>query len=308
MNIGLVTPYYPDSASSNSGLANHFALLAKALVNRGHRVVVLHIAPAGAGKDSLAEQSSRDGVILYTYAVKLPALAHRCLKSNWAVLDLVLKLKCMCVAARKIRSIRRAHQLEIIETTSYFSLGYFYLFRKQRIPVVTRVSTTFLQMMDTYYPFSSRAQRYLGELEIKMIRKSRFLITHAGAHATELARLYDLNAAAFRIIPHGIDLPRESETDYGKKGKILNILYVGRFEFRKGTDTLLEAIPLILKQNPAVNFQLIGLDPDGEYETNFKSQVHPDLYNRVTFSGHASDADTQKAYSCCDFFVAPSRY
>ncbi|WP_428328412.1 glycosyltransferase family 4 protein [Mucilaginibacter sp.] len=308
MNIGLLTPYYPDAQTTNSGLANHFAVLAQALDNLGHKVVIIHIRSAYEQDDVPVEQSLSKNINLLTYKVSLPAWLHKKLKNKWAVTDLLLKLKCMATAFKNINRIKKKYNLQVIETTSYFSLGYLYLFKKQQLPIVVRVSTTFLQMMDNYYPFKSRAQRELGELEIKMIKKSRFLITHAHDHAREIEKLYSVNASNFTIIPHGINLPVVAASIQKKDTEPLKILYVGRFEYRKGTDTLLQAIPLVLKTNPNVHFELIGSDPKNEYETGFKAQNSPQVFANVTFSGNASNEATNNAYAGCDIFVAPSRY
>jgi glycosyltransferase involved in cell wall biosynthesis len=214
----------------------------------------------------------------------------------------------MLVAYKNIDQVIKARALQVIETTSYFSLCYLYLKKRQTIPVVVRVSTTFLQMMDSYYPYKSRLQRAIGSLEIRMISISRFLVTHAKDHAREMEQLYNIPAQNFTIIPHGISLPALGPGNLKGGDERVKILYVGRFEYRKGTDILLAAIPAIVEKNSQVYFELIGNDPENIYENEFNRKNPPAIIAQVKFSGNADNTATAKAYAGCDIFAAPSRY
>ena len=308
MNIGLVTPYFPDEETINSGLANHFFTLAEALSNAGHNVVVVHIRPGYNNETSTFEKATlKKNVTVLTYKVALSDAIYKRIKHKWAVTDFMSKIKCMRVAAKFLPRIKKEYQLDVIETSSYFSLCFFYSLKFPAIPVVTRVSTTFLQMMDSYYPFSSRLLMLIGKMEIKLIKRNKFLITHAHNHAIELEKLFGINAQNFHIIPHGINVPAEEELSY-KINSPLKILYVVRLEYRKGTDVLLQAIPLVLQKADNVVFQLIGRDKDGAYENKFKANNNGEISGKVTFSGQLDNTATYKAYAECDVFIAPSRY
>ena len=308
MRIGLVTPYFPDSKTVNSGIANHFSTLAEALTNLGNEVIIIHIRPRYDEEQDLFEkQKMANGTILLTYKIGISKWLLERFKHKWALIDFLLKLKCILVAARKLRHIQREYQLNVIETSSYFSLCYLYLFTKPKVPVVTRVSTLFLQMMDNFYPYRSRLSRLIGFIEIRMIKKCNYLITHAYSHAQELDSQYQINSKEFHIIPHGINLPLPGslylETNSPKK-----ILYVGRLEYRKGTDILLQAIPLVINKYNNVIFQLIGIDPEQSFENKFRFENNEAVNKKVIFSGVLDNATTHKAYATCDIFVAPSRY
>jgi glycosyltransferase involved in cell wall biosynthesis len=307
MNIGIVTPYYPDSQTANSGLANHFSLLTKALTDMGHKVVVVHVRPAYADETNFLEKQTANEMVVLTYKVTLPNWILKKFNKKWALVDFLIKVKCMILVFNRLNDISKKYRLQIIETTSYFSLCYFYMFKTRRLPIVVRVSTTFLQMMDNFYPFKSRLQRAIGQFEIRMIKKSRYLVTHALGHALEIEKLYQINSKLFAIIPHGINLPVVTPEDV-VANKPTTILYVGRFEYRKGTDILLKAIPYVLEINPSVYFQLIGHDPGGEYEKKFKELATTEFSDHVIFSGNLDSGLINQAYQACDIFVAPSRY
>ncbi|SDQ00396.1 Glycosyltransferase involved in cell wall bisynthesis [Mucilaginibacter sp. OK268] len=307
MTIGLVTPYYPDKQTYNSGIANHFSILANTLAQQGHRVVVLHVRPSYGDNDNIRSQQVTPLITVLTYPITLPAYFHKLFKNKWAVLDFLLKLRCMLTTFKNLNSIIKEYQLDIIETTNYYSLCYFNLLtKKPQVPVVVRVSTTFLQIMEEYYPFKSRLQKKLGRMEIAMLKKSKYLVTHTHHHAAEMERLYGISTASFHIIPHGIPLPVLSPAPT-KNSDQIEILFVGRFEYRKGIDLLLAAIPYVLEKYKKVVFKLIGTDKDNFYENTFRNQ-YPGYLDKIMFYGLTSSEDIKRAYAGCDIFVAPSRY
>lgn len=308
MTIGLVTPYYPDKQTFNSGIANHFSILANALAQQGHRVVVLHVRPSYGASDKIRNQQVNPLLTILTYPIALPVYFNKLFKNKWAVLDFLLKLRCMLTTFKNLNRIIKEYQLDVIETTNYYSLCYFnFLKGKPQIPVVVRVSTTFLQIMEEYYPFKSRLQKRLGRMEIAMLKKSNYLVTHTPHHAAEMERLYGISAGSFHIIPHGIPMPVLSPASTKNTDQI-EILFVGRFEYRKGIDLLLAAIPQVLNKHKNLVFKLIGSDNDNFYEKIFRDQHPVDITDKVMFCGSVDQESAGRAYAGCDIFVAPSRY
>lgn len=308
MTIGLVTPYYPDKQTLNSGIANHFSILANALAQQGHRVVILHVRPSYGEGDHIQQQQVNPLITLLTYPITLPAYFHRLFKNRWAVFDFLIKLRCMLATFKILPRVIKENRLDVIETTNYYALCYFnFLIKKKQIPVAVRVSTTFLQIMDDYYPFKSRLQKRLGNMEITMLKKADYLVTHTHLHAVEMERLYGINADSFHIIPHGIPLPVLSMVQPQNSDQV-EVLFIGRFEYRKGIDLLLAAIPQVLKTYENVIFKLIGNDEDKSYEKPFRDQYPLEVTSKVIFCGLMNTEDTKRAYTNCDIFVAPSRY
>ena len=91
------------------------------------------------------------------------------------------------------------------------------------------------------------------------------------------------------------------------------VLFVGRLEARKGIDTLLEAIALLLPQLPDVAFTIVGNDSiqsesGRTYREEFELATDAALRDdRVFFRGLAPDDELVRHYADCDIFVAPSR-
>jgi glycosyltransferase involved in cell wall biosynthesis len=307
MTIALVTPYFPDEHTIDSGIANHCLLLAKSLAAKGNKVIVLHIRPHCKDEpDTFSKHDLAENITVLTHKVKVPALINKLFKHKWAIIDFALKIRSMRVTSQVLNKTIQQYGVEVIETTSYFSLCYFSLYKKNKAPVAVRVSTTFSQIMNEHYPFKSRVMDVIAKMEIAFIKRNKYVITHAHSHALELERLYDIAPGRFEIIPHGIDLP--VITEYTTAGPVIKILYTGRLEYRKGTDVLLEAIPSVLKQNPDILFELIGNDPGNDYQNRFKADNPEVILQKVIFSGKVDHEALSQAYRVCDIFVAPSRY
>lgn len=117
------------------------------------------------------------------------------------------------------------------------------------------------------------------------------------------------------VVPLGVDtslLAKHSENIANNNG--VNLLYVGRFEYRKGIDLLLEILPGLLKTHHNLHVTLIGnatiKDEQGrviyeEFTKKFKKQR---WFKRIHQKGYVSDSELADAYAKCDVFVAPSRY
>ncbi|MBK0378197.1 glycosyltransferase family 4 protein [Mucilaginibacter segetis] len=308
MTVGLVTPYFPDRKTIDSGIANHCLFLAEGLISAGHKVIVIHIRPRYEDEnEEFDEYSINENLIVRTYKVTLTKLTSRLIRSKWAIIDFAVKLKCMLVALKVLNKIIKTFGIDIIETSSYFSLCYFSSFIKIKAPIVVRVSTLFSQMMNEHYPFKSRLMDMIGKMEISFIKRSKYLVTHAKNHAKEVELITRVSSKSFKIIPHGINLS-SLNNHTPNPTSALKILYVGRLEYRKGTDILLQAIPVVLKQNPGVQFELIGNDPNKEYQNNFRENNSHEIADKVFFSGKVDNDKLRQAYNDCDIFVAPSRY
>lgn len=110
----------------------------------------------------------------------------------------------------------------------------------------------------------------------------------------------------YRIIPNGIKLERFQQKVYPlpelKDGK-LNILFVGRFEKRKGAKYLLRAIPLIRERYPDTRFIFVG---EGSLRAGFQRFVERHGWQDVLFTGFVSDEELPRYFASADVFCAPA--
>ena len=146
--------------------------------------------------------------------------------------------------------------------------------------------------------------RLMAKLEDAQINASSFLVTHSKSHAKEVSLHYKIDVNRFKIIPHGISLensPKIISVDISNKPKV-RVLYVGRFEKRKGFEDFLRSIPLILSSQLNIHIDICG--DDSEYY----SSVIKRFGHNVTLHGYLSFSELEHLYRKCDIFVAPSRY
>jgi glycosyltransferase involved in cell wall biosynthesis len=151
---------------------------------------------------------------------------------------------------------------------------------------------------------------YLKELfwaEGKIFRSCPYLVTHTQAHRDNICNEYKISPEKFSIIPLSVRIPLDSGIKHSSKETCVNILFVGRFEFRKGIDIVLKVIPEILQKQTSVHFRLVGPDPDNHYQSNFLKD-YPALKDNVSFLGEKRGDELEKEYRNCDIFWAPSRY
>jgi phosphatidylinositol alpha-1,6-mannosyltransferase len=89
----------------------------------------------------------------------------------------------------------------------------------------------------------------------------------------------------------------------GKKDKVL--LTVARVVRRKGQDSVIKALPQILKEIPNLKYLIVG---DGDYKRAVQTLVEKlGVKNMVIFTGAIPREDIINFYDLCDVFVMPNR-
>ncbi|WP_072390174.1 glycosyltransferase [Hyphomicrobium sp. CS1GBMeth3] len=148
--------------------------------------------------------------------------------------------------------------------------------------------------------------------EVWMLERSSLILGNSHAIVRDIEQAYGLTVdpERLRIVPHGL-VPEKPAVAPVKSGS--RILYVGRFETRKGVDVLAKAIPLVMATHPEAHFVLVGdpnVDEDGRGPTYLGLVRHVvDRYpGRVEMLGAVSRETLIEEYARADIFVAPSRY
>jgi phosphatidylinositol alpha-1,6-mannosyltransferase len=83
------------------------------------------------------------------------------------------------------------------------------------------------------------------------------------------------------------------------------IVSVGRLVHRKGQDTLVEALPLILKDNPDAHLLFVGVGPHLEYI--HKRAIQLDVLSHISFVGRVQYSELPRFISVGEVFAMPSR-
>ena len=140
----------------------------------------------------------------------------------------------------------------------------------------------------------------------RVIAISRFtarLVEQAGVEPAKIELVHPgCDPERFRPLP-----PRPEARDrwLGARGGSPVLLTVARLVERKGHDTVIKALPLLLRSFPNLVYVVAG---SGQYVAELRALVSGlDLGEHVVFAGYVPDAELPDLYAISDVFVMPSR-
>jgi len=112
---------------------------------------------------------------------------------------------------------------------------------------------------------------------------------------------------SYAIIPNGVDLRRfrgdAPPIERYRDGKP-NILFVGRWEKRKGLSYLIRAYEQVIREFPQARLLVAG--PEGRHGRAYRAYAERHGLRNIAFIGRVSDEDLPRYYAACDVFCAPS--
>jgi len=135
------------------------------------------------------------------------------------------------------------------------------------------------------------------------VLKRSSAITVVSQAMRETALSLGADANKIEVISMGVDLKNQFiPTLAGRDGN--NLLFVGRLVEKKGLDSLLAALPLIINQYPNVILTIAGSGPD---ELKLKKQVVDlNINNSVKFLGAVENEQLPALYQSSEIVVFPS--
>lgn len=193
---------------------------------------------------------------------------------------------------------------------------------ERRYPVAMYLVTSYRRLLDSK-PDWRADQRFYTRHYLPMVEAERWALQQADLvlASTEAIRRdteqdYDVRIPPERLalLPFGLLPPSAIPAPRNDGDTRVRLLYVGRFESRKGIDLLLSLLPGLLDSHPDLEVRLIGdtaiPGPDGRpYLEGFLARHGAEAWmDRLEISGLVSDDDLEQAYADCDIFIAPSRY
>jgi phosphatidylinositol alpha-1,6-mannosyltransferase len=138
----------------------------------------------------------------------------------------------------------------------------------------------------------------------RIIANSRFTAGEAARHGAPVSRI--------RVVHPVVDASRFLDrrnaagirSRFGlASGSVL--LTVGRLVPRKGHDTVLRALPALLRTRGDLHYLVVGDGPDRVRLERLAAELG--VANSVTFAGHVPDDDLPAFYAASDLFVMVSR-
>ncbi len=145
------------------------------------------------------------------------------------------------------------------------------------------------------------------------LQNANFVTALSNYTGRQLQKIQRVNYKKIIVLPPALDpfflkngCFNSNKEELGvKKDKIL--LTVARLDSRekyKGIDTVIEALPLVLKEAPDVTYVIVGDGNDKERLKNIAE--HRRVANKVKFEGNKFGEELSSYYKNCDVFVMPS--
>jgi phosphatidyl-myo-inositol dimannoside synthase len=135
----------------------------------------------------------------------------------------------------------------------------------------------------------------------KLLTQAKPLITNSQTNAARLQ--------ALKLPKPIIIYPGTNPTQFTPKTEMtangMTLLTIGRLVPRKGIDTTLQAVALLLEQHPALQYQIGGSGPDLPRLRSLVQQLG--IGSNVTFLGHVAPETLPDVYREAAIFVMPTR-
>ncbi|MGH9045426.1 MAG: glycosyltransferase, partial [Acidimicrobiales bacterium] len=305
LNLCFVSREYPPAAVN--GIGRVVSELARALGARGHEV---HVLTEGSAYNTV---DLEDDVWVHRVATK-PHPAPDAILVPKALWDYSASV------AQEVSRIHQMRPVDLLQAPNWDSEGVA-LLCDGRFPVVLGLYTPLATVTTFDGPLSKAAQDHdqeilaLLELERLSYLKAPYFLACGPSIVAEIESSYGVTLPQERVglVPHGL-ADRSAEVVPIHWDNKIEVLFVGRLEDRKGIDTLLQAIPMVLSANPGVGFTIVGEDTrpmsDGltHRQAFERSAAWEGVKGSVRFLGRVQDDELYGHYAGCDMFVAPSRY
>lgn len=227
-------------------------------------------------------------------------------------------------ALEEAKRISTHRKIDVIEAPIWDCEGIAFLL-DGNWPLVTSLQTTlhFWLLNHSHYLSNEKWMTNFANpmliIEKLIMMQSHAVRSISRAIAHEIENAYHFQFAENRVMFLPLGLTKSSENIYQlevqkQQENHCEILFVGRLEYRKGIDVLLNSIPMILKVNPFVTFKIIGNNELTGEENRTYMELFLEKYgdqpwiNKVKFLGQTDQITLLSAYKECDIFVAPSRF
>ncbi len=137
------------------------------------------------------------------------------------------------------------------------------------------------------------------------LRDAAAIITVSHFTANELQNL-GVSPDRITIIPPGIEVePFRTALPHDQWANKWVLLTVARLIARKGQDTVIRALPLVIPHLPQVHYVIVGSGPDEAYLRQLVQKLQ--VGDHVTFAGRVSDGALPTYYQACHAFAMLTR-
>lgn len=280
--------------SNKSGVVVSTVRFSKLLKERGHTVIFI-----GAHGTEHKNNTHHDGIRIHSYR-GLPVPKG----GGWHF---------AFPTVNELKKVFEDEKIDIVHVVLPMSSGIVAMKAAKALNIKI-IAASHSQPENLFMDMPKVIQPLLGKLWNKYLawlyRKADLVIYPAEFGRNLLHHLVGIEKPS-AIISNGINTDRykiKKVGDFHDRFNIpkdtVNIVYVGRLYPEKSIDTLIEAVPHIIKKYPKMHVMLAGA---GHVRPKLEKLVDRlNINKHVTFLGLVSDEDKILAYNAGDIFVSPS--
>jgi glycosyltransferase involved in cell wall biosynthesis len=282
MKIAIYVPSWPPGAFAN-GIVTYAAQIIPALRQLGHEVFVL--TPNCTSKT--IDPYTVDLNAIETQRSPLSRLASRLLNSSSRVDDFGKKL------LSTISMLAERHSIDVLEIEESFGWA-FIIAQATIVPVVVRLhGPWFLNGVFDGSPTSASRTRI--DAEGRGIQAATMITAPSADVLSNVRTQYNLKLDLARVIPNPMDVDADATAWRLSACDPNRVLYVGRFDRRKGGDIVLRAFAKLAETYPDLRLSFVGPDKgvyeDGEllsFDQFVRKNIPDPCWSRIDFRGQLS--------------------
>jgi glycogen(starch) synthase len=304
MNIVFVNPEYPSrSSQDHGGIATYIYSMANALAKAGNTVHVL--AKTNTNPDVL-----HPGVAFHTFdrdpVPRLLPWIDR-LMGN----DVVWERGYSLAARNAVMNIHRRTPVDIVEIAEYNGLAFEFT-APLPFPVVVHFHTP-TEVIDCYNRNKvTRKLRQWYAYEAHALKRAHGFRCPSNSLKKMVCERYGIPEQQVCVLPHPLDTaPFDAIKPIEGKKSVIDILFTGRLEHRKGGEILQRDIHRILALDPRVNLTFAGeldMGESGSYRNPIERSLTEEQRHRIWLLGPAKRGDLPVLYRHSDIFLMPSLF
>lgn len=289
MHIVFVESGYPHP-HGGGGAGTYVQLVGRELVQRGHRVSVVT-----GYCDKCDEVSEDEGVVVYRPKFHTPI--HYYLSKVPLIGRLSIVMRTLEHGLHQYRFIEKLHKREPIDVVEFTEGGDFWHGWRRSFPIFVHLHGSRFTFLKQSNRETNKPDWWQRKLELNFIQQADHVISPSQA----LLEIVDSEAGGLRpqtsVMPYPLD-PKLLEDVADEPQRPLRVLFAARNDPVKGADALLEAVPLVLKQVPDVEFHFFGFRPKPTQDIPASVIIHP----------FVSKSELLQWYHRVDVCIVPSQW
>ena len=213
--------------------------------------------------------------------------------------------------SRLLNNLIDNNNIDIVEFPEYAGLAYYYR-KKHRVPYIVTFHTPSILVDKLNLTEPTTSQRFRYRMEEATIASADGFKSPSNTLKKYMSDNYAIDEQSIQHIRNPIKFEISDHiTPASLDHKRFDILFSGRFEYRKGAGIILRAIKKILEIAPEITFSIAGateFSSAENYRHALERSLSPDERKRVWFLGPLSYEHLLPLYRNSSVFLFPSLF